>query len=146
MITIYRDIQKEFKIVDAYFLGLRCNFGAQTGGKIIPMSAPFKNIFIIEEYRFQQFRQLQRVNFWKFMESTKNTLKTMKFYLSNGFCSHFQSCYLLGLWFYMEYLYLYAKCGPLFQNYWSWSNIPKRFALPVNHLALGGLVGQGNRN
>ena len=63
MITIYRDVQKEFKLVDAYFLGLRCNFGAQTGGKIILMSAPFKNIFIIEEYRFQHFRQLQRVNF-----------------------------------------------------------------------------------
>jgi hypothetical protein len=63
LVQNYRVIQKECKIVHAYFYRLGCTLGAQTGGEILLMHEHFENVNIIELSRFGQFRQLPRVNF-----------------------------------------------------------------------------------
>ena len=99
LVKLYRVIQKECKIVHAYFLGLRCNFGAKTGGRILLKSEHFENIFIIEEYWFRQFGQLQRVNFGNTLKIARlrlfkcNTLNSVVYSVHCILCIVFYALY-----------------------------------------------------
>jgi hypothetical protein len=52
LVKVYRVIQKECKIVHAYFSVLWCAMGAQTGGKILPIPEHFENMHNIKKYCF----------------------------------------------------------------------------------------------
>ena len=52
LFVYYRVIQKECKIVHAYFKGLGFTLGGQMGGRILLMPEHFENMHIIEQYSF----------------------------------------------------------------------------------------------
>ena len=69
---IYRVIQKEYKIVHAYFLGLWCTMGAQTGGKTSLMPEHFENMHKIEK-SVLTVQTVTTGKVWKFMDCSKIT-------------------------------------------------------------------------